>query len=80
MLIFYSWDILTDEGLKRGLDLCDKLDHGHIVPPCRTYTRPHKAGISDEHGRVTVLRSDKYPRETQAGETQTEAEEANQDC
>ena len=67
---FEGWDILTDDGLQQGLDLCDRLDHGHTAPPCRTYTRARR---SDEHGVVKVLRSDAKPE----GWGDPEAEEAN---
>lgn len=67
---FEGWDILTDDGLQQGLDLCDRLDHGHMAPPCRTYTRARR---SDEHGVVKVLRSDTKPE----GWGDPEAEEAN---
>lgn len=67
---FEGWDILTDEGLQRGLDLCDELDHGHMAPPCRTLT---KARRSDEFGVARILRSEAYPE----GWGDPEAEEGN---
>lgn len=56
---YEGWDILTDEGLQQGLDLCETLDRGHMAPPCRTYTRARR---SDEHGVVKILRSDESPK------------------
>ena len=67
---YEGWDILTDEGLQQGLDLCETLDRGHMAPPCRTYTRARR---SDERGVVKILRSDEKPE----GWGDAEAEEAN---